>query len=118
MKKLPGFLDRRYVSDKQPLTAGTYIISATLLQLIYQPPEAFGPWRKDQETAYQELSGIFRDNKDIEFRKRSLKQYRKYEVLRFARLCHYLRQREPDEMIGYSMLVYHLDKGEIKRALY
>ncbi len=38
-------------------------------------------------------------------------------LLRFARLCHYLRVRQPDAMIGYSILVYRLDQAELNGAL-
>ena len=117
IKKLPGFLDRQHAIDWQPLTAGAYVVSATLLQLIYQPPEVFGPWTEGQEVAYQQLSHLFAAGTGIEFRKQYADQYKRYEKLRFAKLCHTLRQRQPDEMIGYSMLVYHLDEGDIKRAL-
>ena len=116
IKKLPGFLDRHYESDWQPLSAGTYIISATLLQLIYQP-DVFGQWTAEQEYEFVKLSNFFSQRTNIDSRKLHFDQYRKYEKLRFARLCHYLRQRNPDEMIGYSLLVYNLNAEDIRQAL-
>jgi len=116
MKRLPGFLDRHYESDWQSLTAGTYIISATLLQVIYQP-DVFGHWTAEQEKEYTLLRNFFLQDKSVGFRKANASLYKKYEKLRFARLCRYLRQRNPDEMIGYSLLVYHLDEEDIRQAL-
>ena len=29
-----------------------------------------------------------------------------YDVLRFCRLCCYLRQRDPDDYVGWSIVVY------------
>jgi hypothetical protein len=43
--------------------------------------------------------------------------WKRYEQLRFARLCHYLRVREPDAVIGYSIFIYRLDAAELKGAL-
>ena len=40
-----------------------------------------------------------------------------YEVLRFARLASYLRSREPDDEIGYSILVYRLTDQDLAEAL-
>jgi hypothetical protein len=36
--------------------------------------------------------------------------------LRFARLCHYLRVRRPDAVIGYSIFVYRLGADEVAGA--
>ena len=36
---------------------------------------------------------------------------------RFARLTAYLRQREPDDEIGYSILVFKLTDADIAQAL-
>ena len=38
-------------------------------------------------------------DKDIEFRRANALMYKKYEKLRFARLCHYLRQLDPDTLL-------------------
>jgi hypothetical protein len=40
-----------------------------------------------------------------------------YEFLRFHRLAAFLRQREPDDNVGFSILVYHLSDDELARAL-
>jgi hypothetical protein len=40
------------------------------------------------------------------------------EQLQFARLCHYLRRREPQRLIGGSLLLFRLSDDEVGRALY
>jgi hypothetical protein len=40
-----------------------------------------------------------------------------YEMCRFARLTAYLRQREPDDNVNYSILVYRLTEADLARAL-
>lgn len=40
-----------------------------------------------------------------------------YENLKFLRLCALLRQREPDEFVGYSILVYDLSDADVAQAL-
>ena len=40
----------------------------------------------------------------------------RYEWLRLARLCHYLRVRQPDAMIGYSIFIYRLNAEEVTAA--
>ena len=34
-----------------------------------------------------------------------------------GRLCAYLRQREPDDEVGYSILIYHLSDAQVREAL-
>jgi len=41
----------------------------------------------------------------------------RYDALRFARLCAQLRTREPDAMVGYSILIYRVDAAELAQAL-
>lgn len=45
------------------------------------------------------------------------KKLRDYDDLRFARLCAYLRQREPESRIGYGIFVFELTSDELARAL-
>ena len=40
-----------------------------------------------------------------------------FDELRFGRLCHFLRQREPDAHIGYSILIYRLTAEDLRRYL-
>ena len=39
------------------------------------------------------------------------------KLLRFARLCQYLRVREADATIGHSIFIYRLDASEISGAV-
>jgi 4-amino-4-deoxy-L-arabinose transferase-like glycosyltransferase len=117
MRKLPGFLSINHKPDIDQLKPGTYIISATLLRLVYQPPDILGPWTSDQEAEYRLLSTLFLQGDNKILSEKNPDYYRRFESLRFAKLLDYLRQREPDDMLAYSMLVYHLGENEILDAL-
>ncbi|HEX4639847.1 MAG TPA: hypothetical protein VH252_00585, partial [Chthoniobacterales bacterium] len=111
------------------LTAGTYFISATLLQPVTQPGRgAFGPWNNRLEARYQAarqfVAPLLSD--DVSERRTALTQFpldqwyaslNDYEYLRFHRLAAFLRQREPDDNVGYSILVYHLSDEDLAQAL-
>jgi hypothetical protein len=111
------------------LTGGTYFISATLLQPVIEPVRgAFGPWNERLERQYQTLrqsvAPLFSD--DTTERSAALgrlpvenwiERIDSHEYLRFRRLTSFLRQREPDDNIGYSILVYHVSADELSRAL-
>jgi hypothetical protein len=88
------------------LHAGIYCISATMLQCIYGVPIAH--WSVPYETEYQELLHG-QQNETIQ------KQLQTY---RFARLAAFLRQRNYDAQIGYSILIYKLNEDDIRKALY
>jgi hypothetical protein len=88
------------------LHAGTYCISATMLQCIYNVPIAH--WSAPHEAAYQQLlKGPLTET--------TAKQLQRY---RFARLAAFLRQRNYDSQIGYSILIYKLNEDEVHKALY
>ncbi len=40
-----------------------------------------------------------------------------FEKLRVTRLTHYLRHREPDTHVNYSILIYRVDAEELRQAL-
>jgi hypothetical protein len=102
--------------EKLPrLQAGIYCISATSLQQVYAP--RFGLWSHAAESRYQALRNSFApasaspvpdglDALRIEF-----------DYLRFGRLCHFLRQRQPDDSIGHSILIYHLSEADLDNFL-
>ena len=46
------------------------------------------------------------------------KAKQRYQYLRTARLMAWLRGRAPDDLIHYTMLVYHLDQANLDRALW
>jgi hypothetical protein len=103
------------------LKPGTYIISATMLQSVYNNT-AFGPWRYSYEREYQDLTPLINQLK----RRPDLATFshltktgviQRYDDLRLARLCAYLRKREPDERITYGILVYELNQAQLDEAL-
>lgn len=115
--------------DTFRLRGGTYFISATKLQpLDHDPPGPWGPWNDRYEAKYQELLRLarpFLSNNPAD-RVAALQEGSVYlwmEALndfaefRFARLTAYLRRREPDDTVGYSILVYHLTDADLERAL-
>lgn len=106
------------------LGAGTYAISATLLQHVYSNYR--GAWTLENEREYQQvrpLEPLLVDYENNPARRAELLReapeqnwrtaWKRYEALRFARLCHYLRVRPADAMIGYSILVFRLSAAEI-----
>ncbi len=126
MPSLPVFDRHRPMYWPGP---GLYALSATMLQHVYQTHR--GPWTSADESEYQQLrqnEALFHILHDSPGGHPELFQnltrgqweqlWQTYEQLRFARLCHYLRARQPDAMIGYSILVYRLTQKEIDVALY
>ena len=109
------------------LEAGVYAISATMLEHVYSPIR--GPWTLELEKEYQELRAVEplfadyvrdpkrraelnRDATELQWRR----TWTRHDLLRFARLCHYLRGRAPDANVGYSILIYRLSAEEIAAA--
>jgi hypothetical protein len=125
LPRLPGFDRPRPWYWCEP---GLYAIGATMLQHVYQPQR--GPWTLENERQYQLLrkgEANFRAQKADPHGSAELllglsaeewaKAWSRYEQLRFARLCHYLRVRRPDGQPAHSVLVYRLDQAEIDAAL-
>lgn len=112
-----------------PLEAGTYAISATMLQHPYR--QQHQPWSAESEAAFQNLvnlkssfwkmAGRPEDHPEL-LDGASVEEWRHawnlYNELRFARLCEYLKIRPPEAMIGYSILIFQLDETEIQQALH
>jgi len=107
---------------------GLYCLSGTTLQLVYG--QVKGPWTSDQERAYQQMRKLeplfveYERSSEVRAHINAIQtqpswEYRidLYDKLRFARLCHYLRARGPDEMIGGSILLFHLNAAELHAAL-
>ncbi len=81
---------------------GTYIISATNLQQVYQTDrgKSLHDWNADLERQYR--SAVLQAGE-------STKADGSYRALAFARLCSFLRTREPDAWINNSILVYEIN---------
>ena len=111
------------------LTSGTYLVSASLLQPITRPQRgAFGHWNQRLEKQYQLAVQLAKPilSDDPAERSAALAQMSPenwteaidtFEYLRFHRLAAFLRHRKPDDNIGYSILVYHLDQSDLVQAL-
>jgi len=108
-----------YKEPGPTLEAGTYLISATSLQHVVS--RAPGRWCKPYEQLYQRVR---QQLTDVRAGKLNLPDealhdlYTKHRWLRFARLSASLRQREPDDWVGYSILVYELTDADIDAALH
>jgi 4-amino-4-deoxy-L-arabinose transferase-like glycosyltransferase len=129
-KKLPCFFPQPQ-NMLFELKGGVYCISATMLQL--NPPfpgQIHGQWTAGNESQFQanrrELEGLFRPGLDSPQAEKQIREkgapywlnlYRNYERLRFAKLCRFLRTREPDEQVGYSILIYKLSEEDLQNAL-
>ena len=103
------------------LHPGLYAVSATMLQQVYSP--FHGDWTFARETEYQQLRTLvarnISNNLDSEqptATRLTADAWKRLELLRFARLCHFLRVRTPEANIGYSILVYRLSAEEIAAA--
>jgi hypothetical protein len=123
---LPGFWDRIPPRIPQPLKPGTYCLSATIMQGLYT--KFPGRWNVKYETAYQQLAAKVRLFNSTSPEKRNeliaaegqavwINWFRTYEHARLARLTSFLRQREPDSEINYSILVYQLSSADLDRAV-
>ncbi len=110
-----------------PLSAGIYCLSATMLQQVYSP--LHGAWTLDRESEYQKLrllEPLLLAYQNEPVRRAELQReapaanwltaWRRYELLRFARLSHVLRVRPPIANIGYSILVFRLSAEEVAAA--
>jgi hypothetical protein len=109
------------------LGAGLYVISASMLQPIYCG-KVEGFWNAAHEDYYQQLKAVVQpflsDDRDAKIRAMPMRPipewisiFEDYYDFRLARLATYLRQREPDDTINFSVLVYRLTEADIARAL-
>jgi hypothetical protein len=110
------------------LTPGVYAIGATMLQHVYS--KVRGPWTMELEKEFQQLRALeptLLAYQDDPQRRTALLQdapaenwkiaWSRYEQLRFARLCHYLRVRPLNAAIGHSILIFRLDATELHSAI-
>jgi hypothetical protein len=125
---LPGFPRRSPQQVPRPLTGGVYAISATMYQGIYL--DAPGPWTDDYQRQYEatlfnmhvfDSTAVLPADRDRLIRQTGEDFWRKnfavFEQLRFARLVAYLRQRTPDDNVGYSILIFRLTDADVHEAL-
>lgn len=121
--RLPFVNGFKFIHPRYEPGPGLYCISATMLQQVYS--DYRGPWTAAREQFYRSLraqarliaSGPPASGGAQEIPLRDPILWKKYDELRFARLCHYLRTRTPEAMIGYSILVYRLNEADLTDAL-
>lgn len=97
------------------LGPGLYCIGATMLQDTYGGYR--GDWTLEKERSYLAMRNFVATaaapTNDQERLTRSKYLY-ELDRLRFARLCFYLRIRQPDAVIGYSIFVHRLTSEEVR----
>lgn len=106
-----------------PLQGGTYCVSATALQSVYSLFP--GRWNQDYEDQYRRIRPLIGqldslsadpDSGVSESKARELRQWHAH--LSAARLSAFLRQREPDDRAGFSILIYELTDDDVSEALF
>ena len=125
-KELPGFPETWRDAAIWPLTGGIYCISATMLQQVVS--DVLGHWTVEYEQAYQQSMRDFArfikaKDDPIALETMGGENYwatrlHRFDVLRMARLCAFLRQREPDDEVHYSILIYRLTDEDVRKAVY
>ncbi len=110
-------------------SAGTFLIGATMLEAVHfdgvDGPR--GRWSERHERVYQELRAavqpLLSDDAGVRtegYRARTNEDWadilRSFEEYRFARLAAFLRAREPDDQIAFTVLVYRLNAADVARV--
>ncbi|MSU46561.1 MAG: phospholipid carrier-dependent glycosyltransferase [Lacunisphaera sp.] len=126
--RLPFVNDFKFTHRWYELTAGVYCVSATMLQQVYSPVR--GDWTLMREKEYQELRSnehLYREYWRNPAAQREVQAtgaaeafeqtWARYDMLRFARLCHYLRARKPEVVIGHSIFIHRLTEAEVAAAV-
>ena len=95
-----------------------------LHQLVQQDPQYYERLQMEvdrlKQSVYEdrrhheEIVGNSPRSRELAAWNRTLNQF---DQLRMARLCAYLRKREPDDSVGYSILIYYLNEDDLDRAL-
>jgi hypothetical protein len=123
---LACFYERPPAQLPSSLEPGTYCISATMLQRVWTSFPS--KWNRENETAYQQLGANVRIFAEADAGKRQQliaqtgqnfwpQVFLLFEQARLARLAMLLLQREPDDEINHSILIYKLNAADLDRAL-
>lgn len=100
-----------------PVRGGWFVVSATHLPLVYFPTR--GPWTERHERLYRELLARRAAAAPGEAASPELGlALMDLEILQFSRLAHFLRDREPVEVVGGSLLIFRLSDDEVARFLF
>ncbi len=122
---LAGFIDRRPPQAPEPLGAGIYCISATVRDVISRTlysPEQESNYRAALENLATFARASENDQAWAALMKQTGQQYwqqlfTQFDQLRTGRLVAFLRGRDPDAMVGYSILIYRLTDADVALAL-
>ena len=87
-----------------------------------------GRWSREYEATYLQLANNVRlfNSSSSDQRNQLITEngqdvwntwFQAYEHARLARLISFLRQREPDSEINYSILIYQLSTADLERAI-
>lgn len=121
-KMLPSYRSQK--SDEIfELKGGIYCISATLFQFLYLAESCHGETGFDiadaDDNYFKVLSEKMKllpaNGKRADLSAGQRKEFRIYEYLRFIKLCMFLHNREPDELLGNSILIFRVSDDDIKR---
>jgi hypothetical protein len=122
---LAGFIDRRPAQPPDPLGGGVYCISATVLDVI-GPSFYDAEDESNYQAALKNLVAFARAAETEQAWSMLLRQtgeqywhdlFKQFDQLRTGRLVAFLRNRQPDALVGYSILIYRLTDGDVARAL-
>jgi hypothetical protein len=97
------------------MTGGLWIISVTQFQQVYT--EARGPWDNEKEETYRKLLAHVVEL-EHSGQKLTYQEGVKFEEYQFARVCNFLKGREPIAEPGYTFLIFRLTDAEVMKALY
>ena len=122
---LAGFIDRRPAQPPAPLAGGVYCISATVLDVVgraFYTPE----YESNYQAAFKNLIAFARASEDDRQFAVLMQQtgehywrdlFTQFDQLRTGRLVAFLRHRQPDAMVGYSILIYRLSDADVSQAV-
>ena len=122
---LAGFIDRRPPQPPVPLGGGVYCVSVTVLDVIgrlFYKPEYQGNYQAALKNVTifatasqneQTLSALIARTGEPYWQQ----LFAQFDQLRTGRLVAFLRRRQPDAMIGYSILIYRLTDADVAQAV-
>jgi len=105
-----------------PVRGGWFVISATYFHRVYLKTR--GPeWTATQEELYQSLlskrdAAAKTTERTPDEQAQLVQDLMDLEIMQFSRLTHFLKQHEPLEIVGGSLLVFRLSDNEVANALY
>ncbi len=122
---LAGFMDHHPPQPPDMPGGGIYCVSATMLDVIghtFYKPE----YESDYQAAIKNLAALARASETESGWAALMKQtgerywqdlFAQFDRLRTGRLLAFLRHRQPDAMVGYSILIYRLTDADLASAL-